>query len=214
MPQLSSSNHVYYVVEDDEIVGRYGPDLNGALTHLLLFGKKSQHPKKNENKKAPPRSRAIIPFRSNGEVQHPDSLLGIEAYSLPVNGCSPEQCAYWEDTETLERMQRVAKREYDMIISPTSHYGHVKYIPTEYRRYIRSVCYRHFELLSQELEAKDRSAETLKRSFSQDSKSRKWPRTSNHHAFLPPRTITIENLEEVNTLESKGSLSLGTNESR
>jgi len=210
MPQLSSSNHVYYVVEDDEIVGRYGPDLNGALTHLLLFGTEKSYPKKNE-KKAP--SRAIIPFRSNGEVQHPDSLLGIEAYSLPVNGCSPEQCAYWEDAETLERMQRVAKREYDMI-SPTSHYGHVEHIPTEYRRDVRNACYRHFELLSQELEAKDRSAETLKRSFSQDdSKSRKWPSTSDH-TFLPPRTITIENLEEVNTLESKGSLSLGTNESR
>jgi hypothetical protein len=122
-----------------------------------------------------PTSRAIIPICcSNGEVQHPDSLLIIEPYRLPVNGsCSPAQCAYWED-DTLERMQRVAKREYDMTTT-SPHYGHAEYIPTEHRRDIRNACYEHFKLLRQDLEEKDRSAKkgidrvvTLKRSTSHD----------------------------------------------
>lgn len=123
----------YYVILDTQIVGRYGTDLDDALKHLKLYG----------TSKGP--NRALIHILK-GKAQHPHSLRETREYS------------HWENDEILENMQRVAEREYNIMmpfdqshLSPASFTSLVSLPCHGSREDIREACHRYFESLSQDL---------------------------------------------------------------
>ena len=100
---MTLPEQIYYIVQDEQIVGRYGADLNDALRHLQLFGK---------SKKGP--NRAIIPILSNKTQATP--LYSLHLPDEEVRLQISEYC-YWENEQVLENMQRIVEREHQIMIA-------------------------------------------------------------------------------------------------
>lgn len=114
---LTNSSWSFYIVCEQEIVGRYGNDLAGAFKHLRMFGKTSSQEKKKVN-------RAIIPV-INHSVEHPDRILQYDQTTNSgevMSGASIQfymDCCFWQDTNTLKQMQIIVQNEYNILFPPT-----------------------------------------------------------------------------------------------
>ena len=137
MSQIST-RYQYYVVQNDEVVGRYGPDLEGALKHLTMFGRSTENGL----------NRAIIPVL-NGDAQHPDSIKYKEYALHSSDSPYPERCDHWESDQMLTMMQRLAEREH-RIMMPFNHRHHmIGSVPFQgHRADIREACIQHFEKMA------------------------------------------------------------------
>lgn len=139
--------HSYYVVQDNQVVGRYGNDLQGALRHLRLFGPSTMKTIPN---------RALIPILNN-KSQHPHSILSVQHDGEEDTASEDELkvdllCCSWENDQILEEMRMLAEKEHLMMFDRQSHYD-LDDIPFEgYREDIREVCIQHFRRLSDRLE--------------------------------------------------------------
>ncbi|GFH53750.1 predicted protein [Chaetoceros tenuissimus] len=110
----NSSCWSFYIVCEQEIVGRYGEDLAGAFQHLHMFGKAYSHQKKKVN-------RAIIPV-INHRVEHPERIHQINTSGKLMVGAPIQffmDCCFWEDRKTLKQMQIVVQNEYNVLFPPT-----------------------------------------------------------------------------------------------
>lgn len=77
---LSNFSCSFYIVCEQEIVGRYGEDLAGAFKHLYMFGNASAS--SQQKKKV---NRAIIPV-INHCVEHPERILQY-CYQITNSPC-------------------------------------------------------------------------------------------------------------------------------
>ena len=145
--------HYFYVVRDNEIVGRYGADLEEAIKHIKLFGKSTSSGGPN---------RTIVPIL-NGKAVHPKThFLSQEVQQQ--QGCTsdmrPETLqisdyCHWENDLILENMLSIAEQEHQI----TMPFNQSHYTPSSFsslfEKYhqdtIREACHQHFERLSQEL---------------------------------------------------------------
>jgi len=138
---MTLPEHNYYVVQDDQIVGRYGADLNDALKHLQLFGK---------SKKGP--NRAIIPILSNKTQATPLSSLRLRGKEMSLQ--IREYC-YWENKQVLENMQRIVEREHQIMIAgnQTHQLSSFSLLFQDFEpETIRKACRTHFEGVYQQLQ--------------------------------------------------------------
>ena len=98
-----------YLVQDNEVLGRYGDDIRSAMGHISLYPAHPNNPNKTPDS-IPNINRALIMVHRNGESLHP-SQLG-EIYNV-----SQEAKCFWKDESTLQRMQRVAEVEHSKMRS-------------------------------------------------------------------------------------------------
>jgi len=194
--------YYYYIVQNDEIVGRYGPDLQGALGHLAMFGIPT------DGKNCP--NRAIIPVL-NGNAQHPDSVMLIQCTenALHSSNFSPvrRRSDYWESHQILVAMQQLVEREHRLMM-PFNHSDHmIGSVPFKgYRPDIQEACRKHFEniVLSNNL-GDDRGDGILvvsrknKRRVSSSSLSD----SSSESRKKTKTRVVIENLEEIDDLSGE-----------
>lgn len=111
---LTNFSCSFYIVCEQEIVGRYGEDLAGAFKHLYMFGNASSQQKKKVN-------RAIIPV-INYCVEHPERILQY-CYQI-TNSCelmlgasieSYIDYCFWQDRNALKQMQIIVQNEYNIL---------------------------------------------------------------------------------------------------
>ena len=148
--------HSFYVVRDNEIVGRYGTDLDEAIKHIKLFGKSTSGP-----------NRTIVPIL-NGKAVHPKNphvFQEFQQQQQQQQGCCTNDTStetlqirdycHWENDLILESMLSIAEREHQITMPfNQSHYTPSSFssLFEEYRQdTIREACHQHFERLSEEL---------------------------------------------------------------
>jgi len=183
--------HAYYVVQDNQVVGRYGNDLQGALRHLRLFGSSTM-------KSIP--NRALIPILNN-KSQHPHSILSVQHDGEEEDTKNDELkvdllCCSWENDQVLEEMRMLAEKEHLMMFDRHSHYN-LDAIPfVGYREDIREVCIQHFRRVSDRLKMrKDRLMSTAVVAVEKDDDDDDESQTSRPEATRT--SVVIENTDEL-----------------
>lgn len=134
------TEYFIYLVQDEEVLGRYGDDIRSAMGHISLYH--PVHPN-NPNKtpdSIPSINRALILVNRKGDSLHPSKLTEIYKVSQEAN-------CYWKDESTLQRMQRVAEVEHSKIrssIQPRTNAVHRK--SESYCEHLRENCRETFEM--------------------------------------------------------------------
>jgi len=137
----------FYVVRDNEIVGRYGTDLDEAIKHIKLFGKSTSGP-----------NRMIVPIL-NGKAVDPKNHLYQEQVQQQLVTAETLQTisdyCHWENDLVLENMLSIAEQEHQITMPfNQSHYTPSSFssLFEEYRQEtIREACHQYFERMGQEL---------------------------------------------------------------
>lgn len=140
----------YYVVQDNEVVGRHFTNISDAMSHLKLYGRKEDNffslsdccsSKKSSTSEV--HNRAIIPIQLRRAL-HPDSLQTL------CNTSQIDYC-YWKDEQTLCAMKRAAEREHQMLMPQFDEIDFDQRPSKRFRRDVRALCQAYFENLEQEL---------------------------------------------------------------
>lgn len=133
-----------YLVQDTEVLGRYGDDIRSAMGHISLYPVHPNNPNKTPD--SIPINRALILVNRNGDSLHPSQLR--EIYNV-----SQEAKCFWKDESTLQRMQRVAEVEHSKMRSSIQPLPNVlEHRKSErYCKSLRENCRENFEMWQKQL---------------------------------------------------------------
>ena len=132
---INSKQIYFYVVQDQQVVGRYFNNISGAINHIQIYGNTSRR-----------MNRAIIPVH-NCIALHPHSIEGICALSQRDH-------SYWENDQALEMMQCAAEQEHRMMMprNQVEYYVNSDERPfKEYREDVRDTCISYFKEMQENL---------------------------------------------------------------
>lgn len=134
------TEYFIYLVQDEEVLGRYGDDIRSAMGHISLYN----NPKKTPDS-IPNINRALILVNRKGDSLHPSQLTEIYKVSQEAN-------CYWKDESTLQMMQRVAEVDHSKIrssIQPRTNAVHRN--SESYCENLRENCRETFEMWQRQL---------------------------------------------------------------
>lgn len=141
---INSKQIYFYVVQDQQVVGRYFKNISGAINHIQMYSsfQKEKRPKDltDESFCMKLNNRAIIPVH-NCIALHPHSIEGICALSQRDH-------SYWENDQALEMMQCAAEQEHRMMMPRNDAEYYVNSDNRsfkDYRQDVRDNCISYFE---------------------------------------------------------------------
>ena len=133
---INSKQIYFYVVQDQQVVGRYFKNISGAINHIQIY----ENPNVEDGLTTRRMNRAIIPVH-NCIALHPHSIEGICALSQRDH-------SYWENDRALEMMQCAAEQEHRMMMPQNQAEYYVNSDNRsfkDYRQDVRDNCISYFK---------------------------------------------------------------------